>query len=63
MSKKTIGFILVAAGVLILTGSLVADLVGIGKYPGINGTQLLGAGLGVFVALFGIWFIFRKTNK
>jgi hypothetical protein len=42
---------------------LVADFIGIGKYPGINGTQLMVAGLGLVVALAGVWFVVRKPSK
>jgi hypothetical protein len=35
MSKKTIGYVLIANSVVVVI-SLAADVIGIGRYPGIN---------------------------
>jgi hypothetical protein len=60
MSKRIIGYILIGLGVVGLIVSLAADNIGLGKYPGINGTQLLGAGLSLVVALVGVWLARSK---
>jgi len=60
MPKKTIGYVLVALGVIAAVVSLAADAIGIGTEPGINGMQLLGIAVGVVVALAGAWLTFKK---
>ena len=55
MSKRTIGFILIAVGAVGVVVSLAADMLGVGTYPGINGTQLLGAVIGLVLAAAGGW--------
>ena len=63
MSKRTIGFILIGLGVVGVVVSLAADYIGIGHYPGINGTQLLGAGLSLVVAVVGVWLALSKAEQ
>jgi len=60
MSSKTINLVLIIFGVLLLILSLLADLIGIGSYPGINWAQILGAAAGLVIILLGIW---RSQNK
>ena len=60
MSSKTINLVLIIAGALVLLLSLLADLIGIGSYPGINWAQILGAGAGIIVLVLGI---LRNRNK
>jgi len=55
MSKRTIGIGLVVLGVLVLIGSLGADVLGLGGAPGIGWKQLIGAGIGLIVAIAGAW--------
>lgn len=55
MSKKTLGIGLIVLGVIVLIVSLAADSFGIGGTPGIGWKQLVGAGVGVIVAIVGIW--------
>jgi hypothetical protein len=55
------GFILIVLGVIGVIGSLAADAIGIGTSPGIDWAQLLGAAIGLVVALVGIWLAFSKT--
>jgi hypothetical protein len=62
MSKRTIGYILIGLGVVGLIASLAADYIGIGRYPGINGTQLMGAGLSLVIALIGVWLARSKSE-
>jgi hypothetical protein len=63
MSKKTIGFLVIALGAVIAVVSLAADAIGIGTHPGINGIQLLGIAIGVIVALFGVWLALSKPKQ
>jgi len=63
MSKKTIGYILITLGAVGLVVSLAADYIGIGRYPGFNGTQLLGVGLSIVIALVGVWFARSKADQ
>lgn len=60
MSKRTIGFSLIAVGAVGVVVSLAADMLGVGTYPGINGTQLLGVVISLVLALAGGWMASRK---
>jgi hypothetical protein len=62
MSKKTIGFVLIALGVVMAVVSLGADAIGIGNRQGIGWQQLLGTAIGVIVVLVGVWLALRKPN-
>ncbi len=62
MSARSIGIALIVIGVLGLIFSLLLDFIGIGKYPGIGTSQLLGAALGVIVAIVGIILVARKEK-
>jgi len=62
ISKKTISWIFLIGGLLLLIISLIADLIGIGSYPGINWAQLTGAGVGLAALIFGLW-LYRKNKK
>lgn len=46
---------LIVLGVLLLIGSLGADVLGLGGAPGIGWKQLVGAGVGLIVAIAGVW--------
>ena len=60
MSKKSISIILIIGGLLFTILSLVADLIGIGSYPGMNWAQITGTAVGLVVFIFGLWF--RNAN-
>ena len=62
MSNKTIGILLIALGIIIVLVSLVADSLGIGNQMGIGWTQLLGAAIGVIMAIVGVWMVLRKSS-
>ena len=62
MSKRTIGFVLVFVGVVILVVSLGADILGLGNVPGFGWKQILGAVVGAVVTLGGVWLGFRKPT-
>ena len=54
MSSKTINLLLVLIGGLLIIVSLLADVVGIGSYPGINWAQIVGAVVGFIIMIIGI---------
>lgn len=53
MSKRTIGIGLIVLGVIFAIVSLAADVVGLGKAPGLGWEQLTWACVGVIVSLIG----------
>jgi hypothetical protein len=63
MSKRTIGIVLIVIGVVLAIVSLADDAIGIGTYPGINSAQLLGAAVGIIIALVGVWLGFNKAPQ
>ena len=63
MSKKTIGFVLIALGAVMAVVSLAADAIGIGNRQGIGWQQLLGTATGVVVVLVGVWLAMRKPAQ
>ena len=62
MSKRTIGFGLIALGVVIAVVSLAADVIGIGNQAGFGWKQQLGTATGVIVVLVGAWLALSKPN-
>ena len=62
MSKRTMGYMVIVLGVVVLIISLAADSLGIGGAPGIGWKQLTGAGVGLIVMIYGIWLASRKAN-
>ena len=63
MSIKSIGYALILIGVLALAGSLLADILGVGKDPsGIGPLQLLGAAGGLLLAVLGGFLVVRPGN-
>ena len=62
MSIKTIGFLLMVGGAILLVISLVADLIGLGSYPGLNWAQLTGAAIGLVVLIVGVWLTIRNPK-
>jgi hypothetical protein len=63
MSIRTIGFVVIALGVVMAVVSLAADVIGIGNQHGIGGQQLLGIAIGVLVAIVGVWLALRKPSQ
>ena len=63
MSKKTIGFLLIILGVVVLVVSLTADVTGLGTGNGICWKQILGTVAGVIVALDGVWLALSKPTQ
>lgn len=62
MSQKTIGWVVMIAGAVLLILSLIADLIGLGSYPGMNWAQITGAVVGLVLLLAGLWF-WRSASK
>ena len=63
MSKRTIGIMLVVLGVVVYIVSLAADVIGIGNGTGIGWKQILGAVIGLLVAVGGGWLALNKPSQ
>ena len=61
MSRKTLGFVLVAAGVVVLAVGLGADAMGMGAVPGFGWKQLVASIAGAVIAVVGVWLATRKA--
>ncbi len=59
-NKKTIGIALLIVGVVVLIVSLAADVFGIGGATGFGYKQIIGALVGVIVAVIGFVLYSRK---
>jgi hypothetical protein len=58
MKKERSTLILIGVGIVLLLVSLLADVLGIGGYPGIGFKQIAGAVVGAVIAIIG--FIIRR---
>jgi len=54
MSKKPLAVILLLIGLVVLVLSVAADTVGLGPNPGFGWKQIVGAVIGVLIALSGV---------
>ncbi len=54
---------LAALGAILAVISLAADMIGIGRDPGIHRAQLLGIAIGVIVAAVGIRQLLSKSGQ
>ena len=59
-NKKTIGTVLLVVGVILLIVALAADALGIGGAVGFGYKQIIGAVVGVIVAVVGFVLYSRK---
>ena len=59
-NKKTIGTVLLVAGVILLIVALAADALGIGGASGFGYKQIIGAVVGVIVAVVGFVLYSKK---
>ena len=59
MSRKGLSLILIVIGIIILLVSLLADMIGIGGYPGIGYKQIIGAIVGAVISIIG-FILYRK---
>lgn len=55
MSGRTLGIVALALGLLLFLVSLLADVLGMGPYPGFGWKQTVGAIVGGGLAAFGIF--------
>ena len=62
MSKRTMAYLVIALGAVVLIISLAADSLGIGGAPGIGWKQLTGAPVGLIVMIYGVWLALRKAK-
>ena len=62
MSNKITGWLGIIGGLVLVILSLVADLIRIGSYPGINYAQLIGIGVGLIVLVLG-YVVLRREQK
>ena len=51
---KRSGVIMLVVGIIVLVISLTADLIGIGRAPGMGKNQILGAIVGAIVTIVGL---------
>jgi hypothetical protein len=59
MGKKGLSLILIVVGIIILLSSLLADMIGIGGYPGVGYKQIIGAIVGAVISIIGL-ILYRK---
>jgi uncharacterized membrane protein len=59
MGKKGLSLILIVVGIIILLVSLLADMIGIGGYPGMGYKQIIGAIVGAVISIIG-FILYRK---
>ena len=59
-NKRKTGMTLFAVGVILLLGSLGADMIGVGVTPGFGLRQIIGSVAGVLVAIVGYVMYSRK---
>lgn len=62
MSKRTIGLIVMIAGLLLVLLSITADLVGIGAEPGFGWKQILGVIVGFLMVAGAAWVSRKKSD-
>ncbi len=62
MSQKTLGYVLIVVGVVLIVLSVFADTLGIGSGGGFGWKQIVGTVVGIVVALVGGWFTTRKAS-
>jgi hypothetical protein len=64
MSRNTISYGLLIIGILVLAGSLAADLLGLGSSPGgIGWKQWLGAGIGFIITAVGVYLYLQSKES
>jgi len=59
-NKKTLGYVLLVGGILVLAVSLLADVIGIGGSGVIGFKQILGAAVGIVAAVAGLTLTVKK---
>lgn len=61
MSNKTVGYILVVAGIVLLLLGFFADALGIGAVPGFGWKQIVAIIVGALALGVGAWLAFRRA--
>ncbi len=54
LTKRQLGWLMIFAGVLLVLGSLLVDVVGAGQFGGLGPAQRQAIGAGLFILLFGL---------
>ena len=62
MTLKSISYLLIIGGAVLLVLSLSADMIGLGSYPGMHWAQLTGAAVGLVAGVVGIFLRLMKTQ-
>jgi hypothetical protein len=62
MSKRTIGFIVILAGLILVILSITADMIGIGAEPGFGWKQTLGLIVGFLMVAGAGWWTIKKSR-
>ena len=62
MSKRTIGFIVILAGLILVILSITADMIGIGAKPGFGWNQTLGLIVGFLIVAGAGWWTWKKSR-
>jgi len=63
ITRRHLGFLLIALGMLLVIASLVTDALGIGNGAGIGWKQILEAVIGVLIAVGGEWWGCKTRKK
>lgn len=53
-SRKTLGLVLLVAGIVVLILSLLADPIGLGEAPGFGSNQIVGTIVGALLMMVGL---------
>ncbi len=61
MSQKTLGYVLLVVGVVVLAVAVFADALGFGGAAGFGWKQIVGSLAGVVVGAVGGWLSMRKA--
>jgi len=63
MSKKSLGLVLVGAGIVMLVVSLGADAFGLGSHASFGWKQASGAIAGLLLGLYGGWLAWSASRS
>ena len=63
MSKRTVGIVVMAAGVVLLAVALTADLLGFGGAAGFGWKQIAGTVVGALLVVSGAWWGWRSKKN
>ncbi len=63
MGLRVLGFFTILFGIFVVWASFHADEIGIGRYEGVGGEQMLLTGLGFFLSFIGIVMTFAQRGQ